>query len=258
MILRHLAEADDAEVVTRELRGDERVQRHRHLLGGEEVVAHRHGQRQVDHQHGARADEVLGPLDLEVLGCEPDRVPPPARWSRVADRALDVEVERIAELVGLGLVGPLVAGAGALDLVLAHLVAGQLLEQLVQRVATDLADAGRRQLEASLLLLDQSRLLEHLGQLGQPIEAAGRVVTQQLPCAVDVDLGQRAGVVRAAEEVLELVDVAELVHERGRLGEPERILAAEVVAPVPTHVRERGSAGSRRADPSASGGPCPP
>ena len=92
----------------------------------------------------------------------------------------------------------------------------------------------------------ESRFLEHLGQLGEPVEAAGRVVTQQVAGAVDVDLGQRAGVVGAAQEVLELVDVAELIHERCRLGEPERILAAEVVAPVPTHVRECG----RRFSPS--------
>ncbi len=54
-------------------------------------------------------------------------VPPPGPPDRVADGALDVEVERIAELVGLGLVLPLVADAGALELVPAHLVLGQLL-----------------------------------------------------------------------------------------------------------------------------------
>ena len=34
-----LAEADEAEVVAREVGGDQRVQRHGHLLGGQEVVA---------------------------------------------------------------------------------------------------------------------------------------------------------------------------------------------------------------------------
>ena len=53
-------------------------------------------------------------------------------------------------------------------------------------------------------------LLEHLGQLGQPLEAAGGVVAEQVAGPVDVDLGQRARVGGAAQQVLELVDVAEL------------------------------------------------
>ena len=66
-LARDRREADDAEVVARELRGDQGVQRHRHLLGGEEVVTHRHGEREVEHQHRARLREVLGALDLEVV-----------------------------------------------------------------------------------------------------------------------------------------------------------------------------------------------
>ena len=51
-----------------------------------------------------------------------------------------------------------------------------------------------------------------LRQLGQPLEAAGGVVAEQVADAVDVGLGERTGVRRAAQQVLELVEVAELLH----------------------------------------------
>ena len=112
-LVRRLAEADEAHVVARELRGDQRVQRHRHLLRRQEVVAHRHAHRQVEHQHGRRARDVLGALDLEVVGRQVHRGAHRRRFGtapdRVADGAVEVEVERIAELVLLGLVGALVA-----------------------------------------------------------------------------------------------------------------------------------------------------
>jgi hypothetical protein len=101
---RRFAEADDAHVVAWELRRDQRVQRHRHLLGRQEVVAHRHRHREVEHQHRARAREVFGALDLEVVGVEHHRRAATLTPDRVADRALEVELERVAELVRLGLV----------------------------------------------------------------------------------------------------------------------------------------------------------
>ena len=188
-----LAEADDAEEVAGELRRDERMQCHRNLLGREEVVAHRHRERQVEHEHGARLGQSLGALDLEVVGLQAYRRAAPLPLNRVAHRALDVEVERIAELVCLGLVGALVADAGALDLVTAHAVVGELVEQVGERVLADAPHAAGRELEAALALLDQAGLLEHPSQFGQALEAARRVVTQQVPRRVKVDLGQRAG-----------------------------------------------------------------
>jgi hypothetical protein len=62
-----LAEAHDAHVVAGELRGDEAVQRHRHLLGRQEVVAHRHAHRQIEQQYRRRLGDMLGALDLEVV-----------------------------------------------------------------------------------------------------------------------------------------------------------------------------------------------
>ena len=130
------------------------------------------------------------------------------------------------------------AGARALDDVRAHAVVRQLLEQVGQRVGADLADAARGELVAAFLVLDEAGVLEHLGEVAHAVEALGRIVAEQLASAIDVDLGERAGVGRTTHEVLELVEVTELVHELRGLGEAERVLAAEVVALVPTHLGE--------------------
>ena len=108
---------------------------------------------------------------------------------------------------------------------LADLVLGQLREQVAQRVGADLAQPLRRQLEAALLLLDEAGLLEHLGELGQPLERPGRVVAHQVAHPVHVGLGERAGVGGVAQQVLELVEIAELLHRLHRLTHPQRVLA---------------------------------
>jgi hypothetical protein len=50
-------------------------------------------------------------------------------------------------------------------------------------------------------VLDEAGVLEHLGQLGHALEAVGGLVAEQLAGPVEVDLGQRAGVGRAAQQV---------------------------------------------------------
>ena len=97
----------------------------------------------------------------------------------------------------------------------------------------------RRQLQAALALLDQARLGEHPGELGEPLERAGGVVAEQVADAVHVGLGERAGVRGVAQQVLELVEVAEVLHRLHRLAEPERVLPGEVVGLLPAHLREQ-------------------
>ena len=91
------------------------------------------------------ADRVseLGALDLEVVGCEPHRRARAAAPDRVLHRLLHVEVERIAELVGLVLVRVLVAEAGALDLVTAGAVLHQLAVEVAERLVADGTDRPR-------------------------------------------------------------------------------------------------------------------
>ena len=111
----------------------------------------------------------------------------------------------------------------------------------MEGVAADAAQALGGQLEAALALVDEPGLLQHPGEVGQLVEAAGRLVAEQLAGPVDVDLGQGAGLGRAPEQLLEPVEVAQLLQRRRGLGEAERVLPAEVVAPVPAHVGEHAA-----------------
>ena len=83
----------------------------------------------------------------------------------VADRPLDRKVERIAPLVRLGLAGSLVARARGADRVLTGAVLGQPCVEVGERLVTYSAQTPGRQLQASALLLDQSRVAQLPGQV---------------------------------------------------------------------------------------------
>ena len=111
-------------------------------------------------------------------------------------------------------------------------------EQVGQGVLADLPQPSGGELEPPLPLVDETGVGQLAGQLGQLVERSSGVVAEQLGRPLDVDLGQGAGVGGGGHHLLELVHVAELVHDRGRLGEPQRVLATEVVLPVPAGLRE--------------------
>src|SRR3990172_4722776 len=108
-------EADDVQTVARELAADERVERQRHLLGRQEaaVVEHRAAEVEEDDRGGLRRE--LGPPDLEVVRREPHGRAGAAALDGVHERASQVEQERVAELVALGVVGAVAPGAAARD-----------------------------------------------------------------------------------------------------------------------------------------------
>src|SRR2546421_442474 len=60
-------EADHVQVVARELALDERVQRQRHFLGGQEAAAEDHGPAHVQHQDRGGLRLQLGAVHGEVL-----------------------------------------------------------------------------------------------------------------------------------------------------------------------------------------------
>ena len=213
------------------------MQRHGHLLGRQEVVAHRHRQRQVEHQHRRRFGEVLGLLDLEVVGRQVHRRTRAVAPHRVADGLVQIEVERIAVLVLLGLVGALVALAEAIHLVLADLVLGQLVEQIAQRVGADLAQpfgvSSRRPSFCSMSPASCSILVSSARRCSD--RAASSPIRSRT--SIHVGLGQRAGAGGVAQQVLELVEVAELLHGLHRLAHAHRVAALELVALSPAHLR---------------------
>jgi len=86
-------------------------------------------------------------------------LPTPCRSHRVHHGALQIEQERIAELVDLGVVGAVAADPAEVRLVAADAVLLQLGEDVAQRLLPDLADGAGRQLVLIALLLDCSRHL---------------------------------------------------------------------------------------------------
>ena len=141
---------------------------------------------------------MLGLLDLEIIGHEPHRCSGPpvllvggAADEGVADRALEIEAERITELIALARRRPLVAEARSHRLMLADLILGQTLEHVAERVRADLADAARRQPQSGLGVLDQAGFSQPAGEFGQPLQRPHRVVTEQLADTFRVEFGER-------------------------------------------------------------------
>ena len=80
---------------------------------------------------------------------------------------------------------------------------------------------------------------EHARQFGEPLERTGGVVAEQITDTVHVRLGQRARVGGVAQQVLQLIEVAEVLHRLHGLTEPQWVLAGEVVGLLPAHLREQ-------------------
>src|SRR5581483_5808671 len=105
--------------------------------------------------------------------------PRPLARDRVLQRPADVEMERVAELVRLVLVGAFVAEAGTLDLVLAGAILEQALEQIAERALTDAPDAFGRELHAAFALFDQTCFFELFCNLRELLQRPGGVVAEQ-------------------------------------------------------------------------------
>src|SRR6202011_3981983 len=101
----------------------------------------------------------------------------------------------------------------------------ELAEQLAEGLLADRPDPSGGQLEAAFSLLDEGGFLEEAGELGGALEGAGRVVAEELPGPVEVDLGELAGLGGLAEQVLEVIHVAEGVKEPRHLAHREGIVA---------------------------------
>ncbi len=234
----HLGEPDDAQVVAREPGRDQRLEGHRHLLGRDEVVPHRHRKGEVERQHRRCRREALGPFDLEIVRGQPHRCSGASARHRVPDRPLDRQVERVAPLVGLGLVGPLMADADSIHGVAPHAVLDQFGKKVGQRVLTDLPQPSGGEFQPPLFVVDQTGISKLAGELGELFQRARRVVAEQFGGPLDVHLGQGAGVGGGGHHLLELVHVPQLVHDPGCLGEAQRIRPGEVVLTVPAGLRE--------------------
>ena len=158
-------EAHDVEVVLRERRANERVERERHLLRRQEAPAEEHRARDVHEDRGGRLRHELCAVDREVLRRELDRHVRAVAVYRVLHGIRQVEQEWIAELIGLELVGRVTAAASRARAVASERVAFERREDVLERALADLADAARRELVPLAVLADEAGLFEELGHL---------------------------------------------------------------------------------------------
>ena len=154
---------------------------------------------------------------------------------RIANRALDVEREGVAELIGLGLEVPLMPDSRDHNVVTTKAIGGKLGVQIVEDVLADLAKCAGRQLECATLVVDEPCLLEHLGELGHLLHGVRHVITKQFRRSLEIDLCESAGVGHPLQHLFDLVEVAKVVHEVHGLTEIERVGALSVIALAPVH-----------------------
>src|SRR5579859_5573798 len=101
----------DVEIVTRELRANEALQSDRHLLSCRLAIVIDHTQAHINHQHGRGLRRELGSIDLKIFLLQLDWRPYTTPMHCIHQRLLQVKQERIAELIGLALIGTLSAYA---------------------------------------------------------------------------------------------------------------------------------------------------
>src|SRR5439155_19177239 len=163
-------EPDDVEVVLRERRANERVQRERDLLRREETTPEEHRTAHVDEDRRRRLRDELRAVDVEVVRGELHRDFRALADHGVPHRARKVEQEGIAELVGLELVGWIASAAARFGAVSTKGVFLQRREDLLERPLADLADPPRRELVALAVLADEACLFEELGHATELVE----------------------------------------------------------------------------------------
>ena len=138
----------------------------------------------------------------------------PSRRTRVHDRLLQVQVERIAELVGLRVLRPVdAAGPASATLVLAEAFLLELGVDLAQCRLSDLARASRRQLPGVAALADVAGVFQDLEELLQFLQRFGRFIAEKLLQLLHVDVFDVAAVLGALELALQLVHVLHVAHE---------------------------------------------
>ena len=184
-------------------------------------------------KHGGRAGEGLGLDDLEVLGRQAHRDPRARAPDGVVHGLGQVEVERVAVLVGLGRLLAVVARPRPGRLVVPQAVLGHLGEQVAQGLVPQTAHPLGGELGPPALVLDQAGLGQLPGQPGQPVERAGGVLAQVAGHLVEVDLAQGGRRGGRLEHVLHPVEFAQLGGQVGGLGQAHRRVAAEAVALAP-------------------------
>ena len=164
-----------------------------------------------------------------AVGREARGVLRPAK--RVLDRAPDVEMERVAELVRLRRLLALPSPPGPVDPMAAERVARQPREQVVEDLLADPPAAPRRQLEAIAAAAEVAGPFELAGKLVERVQVAGGLVAEQLAdVARGRDPARSPGPATSASESSSASSAWSRPICSSAGSRPEPLLAAEVVA----------------------------
>ncbi len=146
---------------------------------------------------------------------------------RIEQRAAQVEVERIAELVRLGRLVALPSPPVAFDPMTAERVALEPCEEVVEDLLADPPAPAWRQLEPLAVAGEVAGLLEPACEVVERIQLARRLVAEQVAHLVAVDGGEVGRRVDIRQGVLEAVHRLETADLGQGTLEPERLVAAE-------------------------------
>ena len=153
----------------------------------------------------------------------------------VLDRGLQVHLEGVAELIGLGLAQQVAVGASGVHAVAADAVLLEVREDFLEGLLSDAPDAPGRQL-GLVAAGDISRLFQQLAQVVQFVPDTAGVLAQQFGQLLRVNLAEVAGADGFLERGLELVELLEVAHHLHRLFHGQAVVAEEgILAPHILH-----------------------
>ena len=151
---RGIVEEYERERVSGILCADQMRQCHRYFLRGREAVLaiEDHRMRAVEHEHRRTRRLVLALVDLQVAVFDVQRQFEPFALDCIRKRGRDVEVERVAELVGLRRSAGFYARGHVARVVTAKARLAERSQQVAQRFESQKIEALVGDLEAGLLL----------------------------------------------------------------------------------------------------------
>ena len=185
-------------------------------------------------------------MHFEVLRRDLHRGAAPAVEQSVPDSALQVQVERVTELVLLRVAVAFSAGASHVHLVLADSVALYLRKDVLHSLLADSPDPLGRQLQPVALPGHVAGLLQHPGDALKLLQVSPCVVAEKLLHLIQVQVIKVASACGLAYLALQLVHALKLPHQLHGLVVRERVLAEERIAVGHLVRREHAGHGGRQ------------
>ena len=218
---------------------DESEQSERDFLGRRPVVEQAHGTALIQQYDGGGAGHVLGAIDLEIVGAQFHRHLRAAANDCVLHSGLQIQLQRITELVHLGIAQQVAAGAPGIQIVVADAVFLQVLEHLPHGLLPDAPDAPGRQVHI-VVVSYVSGVLQQLPQAVQLFPRPPGLFAQQFGQLLRVNVVQVASAHGLLEGLFQPVQVLHLAHGLHSLLQGHAVVAQEGILPGQVVRRHEG------------------